>query len=54
LENSDHRSHEEQQKAIESYLSWRNGRREISLQSWKTYKRNTNKMKMLPNAKVAA
>jgi transposase len=56
LENSDHRTHEEQQDAIESYLGWRNGRREISLQAWKTYKRNMTKVpktKNLRNAKVA-
>ena len=56
LANSDHRSHEEQQEAIESYLSWRNGRRELSLQSWKTYKRNRAKAAKeanLRHAKVA-
>lgn len=40
LENTDYRSHEEQQKAIEQYLSWRNRQRNISLQSWKTYRRH--------------
>lgn len=39
LENSDHRTHEAQQEAIESYLEWRNGQRDLSLQSWKAYKR---------------
>jgi transposase len=39
LENSDHRSHEEQQEGIEHYLSWRNRTRNISLKSWRTYKR---------------
>ena len=39
LANSDYRSHEEQQQAIEQYLNWRNRKRPISLQSWKTYKR---------------
>jgi transposase len=32
LNNSDHRSHEEQEHAIESYLAWRNRRRNLSLQ----------------------
>jgi len=37
LEPSDHRSHEEQQQAIESYLAWRNRRRRLSCQSWPEY-----------------
>jgi transposase len=37
LENTDYRSHEEQEQAIESYLSWRNGERPISVQQWETY-----------------
>ena len=36
---SDYRSHEEQQAAIESYLTWRNRARDISITAWKTYKR---------------
>jgi transposase len=43
LETSDFRSHEEQQQAIEDYLSWRNGQCETSLQSWTTHKRQQNK-----------
>lgn len=43
LNNTDHRSHEEQQEAIESYLSWRNGTREISRQSWRSYKREQSR-----------
>lgn len=39
LDNSDFRSHEEQQEAIEQYLDWRNGARDISLKNWKTYRR---------------
>jgi len=39
LDNSDFRTHNEQQKAIEQYLSWRNGSREISLKNWKSYRR---------------
>lgn len=37
LENSDYRSHEDLQKAIESYLAWRNGRREIAIESWRAH-----------------
>jgi transposase len=37
LNTSDHRSHAEQQEAIETYLSWRNGKRPLTMQSWKTY-----------------
>lgn len=39
LDNSDFRTHEEQQAAIEQYLAWRNGARNISLKNWKSYKR---------------
>jgi transposase len=39
LENSDYRTHEELQAAIESYLAWRNGRREIAVEKWRNYKR---------------
>lgn len=35
LDNSDFRSHEEQQAAIESYLAWRNGHREIAIEPWR-------------------
>lgn len=41
LENSDYRTHEAQQDAIENYLHWRNGHRNLSLQSWKQYKRQS-------------
>jgi len=44
LDNTDHRSHEEQQEAIESYLSWRNHTREISLEDWKSYRRSQKKV----------
>lgn len=37
LDNSDYRTHEEQQAAIESYLAWRNGRREIAIESWRAH-----------------
>ena len=43
LENSDYRSHEAQQQAIEDYLAWRNRQRDLSQQSWEEYKRNTRK-----------
>jgi transposase len=42
LQPSDHRSHQEQQEAIESYLTWRNRRRLLSKLSWKEYKRRCN------------
>jgi transposase len=38
LETSDHRSHQEQQEAIESYLQWRNRRRLVARMSWQQYK----------------
>ena len=39
LSNSDYRSHEGLQGAIESYVRWRNGERPISRQSWREFKR---------------
>ena len=39
LQPSDHRSHQEQQEAIDSYLTWRNRRRLLARVSWKEYKR---------------
>ena len=44
LDNTDYRSHEEQQAAIERYLDWRNGTRDISLENWKSYRRSQNKV----------
>lgn len=35
LDNSDYRTHEELQEAIESYLAWRNGRRDIAIEPWR-------------------
>lgn len=35
LNTSDHRSHEEQQQAIEDYLRWRNRKRLLPIQAWK-------------------
>ena len=40
LDNTDYRSHAEQEAAIEQYLSWRNRKRNISVQSWKSYRRH--------------
>jgi transposase len=43
LEASDFRSHEEQQRAIEDYLSWRNRKRTLTLESWRSHKRNQDR-----------
>ena len=40
LDNTDYRSHEEQQAAIHRYLSWRNGARDISIRSWRSHRRH--------------
>jgi len=37
LTDTDYRSHEEQQAAIESYLRWRNGERPLEILDWETY-----------------
>lgn len=37
LDNTDYRSHDEQQAAIATYLDWRNGRRGISRKDWNSY-----------------
>lgn len=37
LDNTDWRSHDEQQEAIESYLRWRNGERPLHILEWETY-----------------
>ena len=39
LENTEYRSHAKQEAAINRYLSWRNRKRNISIQSWKSYRR---------------
>lgn len=44
LENTDYRSHEQLQSAIESYLSWRNRKRQISVTDWETYCWHTKKV----------
>lgn len=41
LDNSDYRTHEELQDAIESYLAWRNGRRSIAIEPWRSHIRQT-------------
>ncbi len=41
LDNSDFCAHEEQQQAIESYVAWRNGPREIAIESWRSHIRKT-------------
>lgn len=42
LNNSDYHTHEEQQKAIETYLKWRNGRRSLPLTSLREHRRITH------------
>ena len=37
LDNTDYRSHDEQEAAIESYLRWRNGDRPIDILDWENY-----------------
>ena len=37
LTDTDYRTHEEQQEAIESYLRWRNGERPLEILDWETY-----------------
>lgn len=39
LDNSDYRSHEDQERAIHHYLQWRNGKRDISLKVWRQHPR---------------
>jgi transposase len=43
MKPSDYRDHEEQQAAIESYLTWRNRARDLSITAWNQYKRETSK-----------
>lgn len=42
LETSDYRKHEDQQEAIETYLAWRNRKRDLSLKAWKTFRKQVN------------
>jgi len=44
LDDTDYRSHQEQQEAIKSYLSWRNCTRDISVEDWKSYRRAQKKV----------
>ena len=37
LDNTDYRSHDQMQAAIQSYLAWRNGKRDLSVTNWKLY-----------------
>lgn len=53
LDNSDFRTHEEQQAAIESYLAWRNGRREIALEPWRAAIRQTGQTTSIHYATAA-
>lgn len=50
LENSDYQNHEEQQAAIESYLAWRNDRREIAIESWRSHIRDKRQTASTKNA----
>lgn len=43
LDNTDHRTHEELQEAIEQYLAWRNRARDISVQSWSSFRHQYKK-----------
>jgi len=43
MKPSDYRDHEEQQAAIESYLTWRNRARDLSITAWNQYKRENSK-----------
>ncbi len=40
LETSNFQSHEEQQQAIESFLLWRNRKRDISIEAWYNFKQS--------------
>jgi transposase len=41
MKPSDYRDHEEQQAAIESYLTWRNHARDLSITAWNEYRAET-------------
>jgi transposase len=43
MKPSDYSDHEEQQAAIESYLTWRNRARDLSITAWNQYKRENAK-----------
>lgn len=40
LDNTDYRTHRQQQAAIRRYLAWRNGARPISIRSWVNYQQH--------------
>ena len=44
LDDTDHRSHESLQATIESYLTWRNCKRQISVMDWEVYCWHTKKV----------
>lgn len=44
LDDTDYRTHEDLQAAIENYLSWRNRKRQISFKDWETYCWHTKKV----------
>jgi len=54
LDNSDYHSHEELQQAIQSYLDWRNGRRDIAIEPWRHRIRQTSVAKHSAKAKKEA
>lgn len=54
LDNSDYQTHEEQQEAIESYLAWRNGRREIAIESWRSHIHKTRRPKHAAGSQAKA
>jgi transposase len=43
LDNTDYRSHQEQEAAICNYLTWRNRERDISLEDWRAHQRPQRK-----------
>ena len=43
LKSSDFRSHDEQQQSIRTYLAWRSRRRDISVASWRAFRRPQRK-----------
>jgi transposase len=45
LDDSDYRSHEDQQASIMSYLAWRNGHRKIAIEKWRPQLRQTRQQK---------
>lgn len=54
LDNSDYRTHEELEEAINSYLAWRNGRRSIAIESWRSHIRKTRGKKHTSPSKAMA